>query len=239
MKSFYILVGIFVISFTMIGLAQQEIESHEIKWDVPELFAFHEVIYPIWHTAFPNKDIQMLKGFVDEVNDGAEKIFKVELPGILRDKEGKWTQGVEKFKASVDLYNKAAEGDDDKAMLDAAEKLHSDFEMLVRIIKPMSKEIDEYHQTLYMIYHYYYPEKDYLNLKAASSELHRKAGLIKSADIPRRAQSVKEKYIKIVDELIAATQILQNETEKDNFDHIDKLVENVHTKYQELEQLFD
>lgn len=239
MKSFYFLVSIVAISFTMTALAQQEIESHEIKWDVPELFSFHEVIYPIWHTAFPNKDIQMLKSFVDEVNDGAEKIFNVELPGILRDKEGKWKQGVEKFHASVDFYNKAANGNDDKAMLDAAEKLHSDFEMLVRIIKPMSKEIDGYHQSLYMLYHYFYPEKKHKEIKESASELLAKALIIKSAEIPKRAQSVKENYIKIVDELIAATQNLQNETEKDNFDNIDKLVENVHTKYQELEQLFD
>lgn len=240
MKKYFLSASI-IVSFILFSsvFAQEEKQSTETSSDVPELFAFHDVIYPIWHTAFPSKDIEMLKGYVDEVNSGAQKIYNVTLPGILRDKEEKWNSGVSKFKSSVEQYNKAAEGADNKAMLDAAEVLHSDYEMLVRIIRPMSKEIDNYHQTLYMIYHYYYPEKDYQKLKEAADELFKKAEILKSADTPRRAVNKKEEYLKAVENLYEATSTLKFSADKNEIERIDKLVETVHTKYQDMEKIFD
>jgi hypothetical protein len=239
MKQKQILVILFLLVTCLTLQSQEDPKSSETSWDVPELFSFHDVIYQIWHTAFPNKDINMLKGFKDDVNTGAEKIFEVKLSGILRDKEVKWKEGVEKLRYSVESYNRASEGDDDQAMLDAAEELHSDFEMLVRIIKPMSKEIDDYHQTLYMIYHYYYPEKDYIRLKEASSELYGKAGIIESSDIPRRALNKKDEYLSLVENLFTATEKFMVAMQNNDLGKIDELVEEVHTKYQQLEHLFD
>lgn len=237
----YFLLSSFVILYAFIssGFAQEDKQISETSSDVPELLAFHDVIYPIWHTAFPNKDIEMLKEYVDEVNAGAQKIYNVSLSGILRDKEEKWKSGVSKFKTSVERYNEAARSNTDKEMLDAAEVLHSDYEMLVRIIRPMSKEIDNYHQTLYMIYHYYYPEKDYKMLKISAEELFTKAEILKSADVPRRAVNKKEEYLKAVENLFAATNNLKIASEKNEVEVIDKLVETVHTKYQDLEKIFD
>ncbi len=239
MKNYFLFVFLcMLLSFSLAGFAQEQKQISETSSDVPELFSFHDVIYPIWHTAFPNKDIEMLKGYVDEVNSGAQKIFGVELPGILRDKESKWKEGVEKLRTSVEKYNKAAEGDNDKEMLDAAEVLHADYEMLVRIIRPMSKEIDNYHQTLYMIYHYYYPEKDHEKLTEASLELFAKAEILKTADVPRRATNKKDEYINAVNHLYDATRDLKLAAENNKMENIDGMVEAVHTKYQNLEHIF-
>ncbi|MCK7482691.1 MAG: hypothetical protein M0C28_40405 [Candidatus Moduliflexus flocculans] len=95
--------------------------SQETESAVPELSAFHEVIYPIWHTAYPEKDIAMLKSLVPQVNELAAKVFAAKLPGILRDKQAKYDAGLAEFRKSVEAYNAAAKGSDDKAMLDAAE----------------------------------------------------------------------------------------------------------------------
>lgn len=239
MKPVCFLIGITLISFGLSALAQQEDESNETKWDVPELFAFHEVIYPIWHTAYPNKDIQMLKGFVNEVNSGTEKIFAVELPGILRDKEGKWKQGVEKLRLSVDEYNKASEYEDDQAMLDAAENLHSDYEMLVRIIKPLSKEIDEFHKELYMVYHYYLPENQIDKLKESSIELVKRAEAVLGSEAPKRIISKKDEYKTFVESLVQSAMKFRIVLENDELEKIDSVVEELHTNYQHLEKLFD
>jgi hypothetical protein len=40
---------------------QDKEHSSEISSSIPELSDFHEVIYPIWHTAYPDKDIKMMK----------------------------------------------------------------------------------------------------------------------------------------------------------------------------------
>ncbi|MBS4035114.1 MAG: hypothetical protein KGZ85_11665 [Ignavibacterium sp.] len=239
MKQKHILVILLLLVSCLTLQSQEDPKSSETSWNVPELFAFHDVIYQIWHTAFPNKDIKMLKGFKDDVNAGAEKIFEIKLSGILRDKEEKWKEGTEKLRSSVESYNRAATSDDDQSMLNAAEDLHSDFEMLVRIIKPMSKEIDDYHQTLYMIYHYYYPEKDYIKLKEASSDLYGKAGIIKSSDIPGRALNKKDEYLYLVENLFTATEEFMVAAQNNDLEKIDDLIEEVHNKYQELEHLFD
>ena len=41
--------------------SQEDEHSSEVNSSVPELFEFHDVIYPIWHTAYPEKNYQMLK----------------------------------------------------------------------------------------------------------------------------------------------------------------------------------
>lgn len=239
MKKFKLITLLLVFSIPFLVIAQQEESDTETSWDVPELFAFHDVIYQIWHTGFPEKNIELLKSLVDEVNSRAQKIFDAKLSGILRDKETKWKEGLDKFRVSVENYNKAAEENDEKQILDAAEALHSDFEMLVRIIKPMSKEIDDYHQTLYMIYHYFFPEKEYEKLGKAADELFIKAERLKSADIPKRAANKKDEYLKVVENLYEATSALKHAFEQDEIEGIDKYVETVHTKYQDLEKLFD
>ena len=72
--------------------------------------AFHEIIYPIWHTAYPEKDIAALKGFVPEINKLAGKIFEAKLPGILRDKEAAWQAGLAEFKKSIDGLQRRRQG---------------------------------------------------------------------------------------------------------------------------------
>ena len=58
--SFYLI----IIFFTLIcvNLFSQDAErKSEIDSSVPELFDFHEIIYPIWHTAYPEKIIPCSK----------------------------------------------------------------------------------------------------------------------------------------------------------------------------------
>ncbi len=41
----------------------------ETKSEIPELTAFHEVIFEIWHTAYPAKDTKTLTGLVPRINE--------------------------------------------------------------------------------------------------------------------------------------------------------------------------
>jgi hypothetical protein len=91
-----IVVCLLVLAAAPVPAIAQETESA-----VPELAAFHEVIYPIWHTAYPDKDIAMLKSLVPQVNELAAKVFSAQLPGILRDKQAKYDAGLAEFRKSV------------------------------------------------------------------------------------------------------------------------------------------
>jgi cytochrome c556 len=220
--------------------SQDDQHSSEINSSVPELFDFHEVIYPIWHTAYPEKNYSMFKELLPDVNSGAEKIYSAVLPGILRDKQAEWNEGVTKFRSSVERYNKAMQGTDEDEMLKSAEELHSDFEMLVRIIKPVTKEVDEFHKVLYMIYHHYWPNKDMEEFGTAVDELEMRAEELNKCSLPKWASDKSDEFKDQAQKLYDSTKHLKamkNANADDS--EIEKAIENVHNNYVALERLFD
>jgi hypothetical protein len=177
---------------------------------------------------------------VTDVNTGAEKIYLAELPGILRDKESEWKKGVSEFRSSVEKYNEAMKGSDEASMLSAAENLHSNYEMLVRIIRPVTKEVDEFHKVLYMIYHHYWPNKDMEKFNKAVDDLEMRAEELNKCILPKWASDKSEEFSVESEKLYESTKNLK-ELKDANAEEseIDKAVENVHSNYVNLEGLFD
>ncbi|QQS34894.1 MAG: hypothetical protein IPM56_11545 [Ignavibacteriales bacterium] len=216
----------------------QEYE-HETDKNIPALSDFHEVIYPIWHEAFPEKNYQLLRDFSDDVKNSAQKIYEVELPGILRDKESKWSEGINKFKMSVEEYVSASMGDDDARLLKAAEVLHSNYENLVRTIRPVLKEVEEYHKDLYMIYHHYLPGNELDKVKGLTSGLMLKAEALKDAKLPSRLSAKQDQFDKAVVELIGNTKIFISSVESEDPEIMNQKLDEMHSSYQKLEAVFD
>ena len=228
----------FLISFQL--FCQQDQHSSEIDSSVPQLFDFHEVIYPIWHTAYPENDYAMLKEMVPEVNSGAEEIYSAQLPGILRDKQQEWDNGIAKFRTSVEQYDLAMNGDDETAMLKSAEELHSAYEMLVRIIRPVTKEVDEFHKVLYIIYHHYWPNKDMIEFGEAVDDLEILAEELYKCVLPKWAADNAEAFKEQSQKLYEATKNLKSLKDSDADDaQLGKAVDDVHSNYVALESLFD
>jgi hypothetical protein len=214
-------------------------QTQDTVWRVPELDEFHEVMYPIWHTAYPAKDYDALKKFVEEVNIKAKKIYSATLPGIQREKQLKWNEGVMQFQTSVADYNKFAAGDDNEGLLKAAENLHTKYEMLVRTIRPVLKEMDDFHKTLYIVYHDYLPNKNYKKLGKVTDLLIKKAKAVTKAKLPARLESKKDAFTLAAAELLISTQDLKKRVRANNKISIDAAVENMHSKYQQLEHIFE
>jgi hypothetical protein len=238
-KLFFVL---FVISFLFIGKNSfSQIDSSEISWTVPELIKFHDVIYLIWHEAYPAKDVKALKGFIPEIKTSMESINNAKLPGIVREKEGKWKEGLIDFNKAAEEYYKAAEGSDDQAMLDAAEKLHSKFEMMIRILKPVLKEIDEYHKVLYVIYHKFFPDKKFTEIINVMDDLIQKADAIVKVDEEKLKKRLKDKYsdfFPVAKELYDNTVSLKEILKTNDAAQINTAVEKMHSSYQKLEAIF-
>lgn len=219
------------------GFALQE--ERETESQVPELTSFHDIIYPIWHTAYPEKDYAALRKFAPEVRSHAEKIYAAKLPGILRDKEAKWREGVEEFRKAVETYLAAAASDDDAALLSAAELLHAKYEMLVRIIRPVLKEVDAFHRVLYVVYHKHLPDQNYEAIASRSEEMVRLAEAILAASLPRRLEGKEEAFRLASRELLDSTQDLLELAKSGPGPAMAAAVERVHTAYQSLEKVFD
>jgi hypothetical protein len=235
-----IILGILLALMVGLGLASAAQDmAKETKSEVPELTAFHEVIYPSWHTAYPDKDVKALRGFVPQINELAAKIYAAKLPGILREKEAVWKEGVAQLKKAVEAYGTAAAGKDDKALLDAAEALHSRYEGLVRALNPVLKEMDEFHQVLYVFYHKYLPEKSYDKIRGDSAGLVAKAEAVAKATLPKRLEAKSDAFNKAAAELLAATKALDAAGQAHDHAGMEAGVEKVHAKYQALQALFE
>ena len=226
--------GLMALAALALPAAAQETESA-----VPELAAFHEVIYPIWHTAYPEKDIAMLKSLVPQVNELAEKVFAAKLPGILRDKQAKYDAGLAEFRASVEGYNAAAKGTDDKAMLDAAEVLHAKYEKLVRTLQPVLKEMEDFHKVLYVVYHTDLAAKNWDAVRAAAPDLKAKAEAVTQAKLSTRLQPKADAFAKASGELVKAATVLAGLGAKADGAAVEQAVQNLHSRYQDLEKIFD
>jgi hypothetical protein len=214
-------------------------QTQDTVWRVPELDEFHEVMHPIWHDAYPAKDYDALKKYVDEVNVKAKAVYSATLPGIQREKQLKWNEGVIQFQAAVEDYNKNSAANNNDALLKAAENLHSKYEALVRIIRPVLKEMDDFHKTLYVVYHDYLPKKNYEKLGNVIDDLIKKAKAITTAKLPTRLESKGEIFHLAALELEISTLELKISSLKNNKSSIDTAVENMHTKYQNLEGIFE
>ncbi len=227
------------IAFALLAVAAGPVPAQETEGTVPEIAAFHEVIYPIWHTAYPDKDIAMLKSLAPQVNELAAKIFAAKLPGILRDKQAKYDAGLAEFRVSVEAYNAAAKGSDDKAMLDAAELLHAKYEKLVRTLQPVLKEMEEFHKVLYVVYHTDLPAKNWEAVRAAAPDLKAKAEAVTAAKLSTRLQPKAEAFAKASGELVKAATALAGLDPKADGAAVEQAVQKLHSRYQDLEKIFD
>lgn len=234
MKKLILLIAVF--SIQMLG---QE-KEHEIKSEVKALTEFHDVIYQIWHTGWPEKNIKFLSSLLPDVENKGEAVINAELPGILRDKKAKWESKITAFSTSIKEYKSAVEQNDSSGILNAAEKLHSHYEMLVRTIRPVLKEVDAFHQVLYMLYHYYLPNYDFEKIKASSKEMVVKMDELNKAQLPVRLKQNQQKFDKARLELEMAVKKLNDVIVMgDNKNSVENAVDKLHAKYEDLENVFN
>ena len=218
---------------------QAEFDSTEIKTEVPALVEFHDVIYPIWHVAYPSKDYSALRSYVTDIDTGAQKIYDAKLPGILQDKQEMWDKGIDEFKIAVEEYNKIAADKDDEMLLKAAENLHTSYESLVHIIHPVLPELDRFHQVLYMIYHKYLPQEDYQQMYLVSDDLVSRAETLSKVQLPKTDKALLEKFKNYTEDLLHASQKLRDQLKSSNFEVVKYGVDEVHRDYQKIESLFN
>jgi len=229
----------FTFVFFSIGFTQV---SHQMdtSWEVPELWDFHEVIYQLWHEAWPEKDTKVLKSLVPEIEEGYKKLSDAKLPGILRDKADSWDSGIKHMGEIIGIYKEASEKEEVQPLLDAAEALHSQFEELVRLIRPVSKEVDLFHQELYKIYHYYMPDYDYEKIKVSVANLRDLADNLENAKLPGRLKDKKEDFQKAISDLRKKVESLAEVVAQGNDQaKIEKSIESMHTAYQDLEGVYN
>jgi len=249
----FIIVCCFMLSLAACGEKEQENISNEetdtkaespvvveTSSEVPELWDFHDVIYQIWHEAWPEKNTEMLTDLIPEIEAGFTKLKEAPLPGILRDKHEAWINGIEDMEKIIKTYKENAAAGQKEALLKTAEDLHTQFEMLVRLIRPVMKEIDQFHQELYMLYHYYMPEFNVQKIKDSTAELLLRMEPIEKAKLPARLTDKQSVFDQAKTDLKKSlNQLQQTVADEADKDQVNKAIETVHDKYQTLVEIFE
>ncbi|MFH0988435.1 MAG: hypothetical protein V1799_00275 [bacterium] len=230
------LIAIMICAFPLFA---QDNHAAEVTAKVPELGKFHATIYKIWHTAWPKKDVEMLKSLLPEIEKGYQSLQTAKLPGILRDKKGAWDAKLAEIGETVKAYKASMEANDSEKLLKEAEKLHMQYEGMAKTINPILKEMDEFHQSLYTLYHYNMPQYDLEKIKGSVTELVAKMQPLNAAALPERLKSKTEKFTQARTELGESVKALAKVIDGKDKKAITTAIEKMHSNYQKLEKVFE
>ena len=219
--------------------AGSEVTQEELTSAVPELRNLHEVVYPLWHTAFPEKDYDLIKELLPQLESLTTKLDEAKLPGILRDKQEVWDQGKKRLKAALQGLKSAVTSDDKEEMIKHTEAFHTYFERLVRTIRPVVAELDAFHKEMYKLYHYYAPNYELEKIRSTVLAMEEKLAPLKQVQLPKRLAERQAGFETAVQELAAAVNELAMTVKVDDKDAILEAVEKAHTAYQKTEHIFN
>jgi hypothetical protein len=211
----------------------------ETQADVPALHTFHTVIYTLWHTAWPKKDTTLLASLLPDIEQGAAAVADAKLPGILRDKQPAWSQGVRELRDIVEHYATAVKQENTQGLLDAAEQLHTQFERLVRVVHPALKELDQFHAVLYALYHHYVPDNNLTAIRASADDLRGAMDALNNATLPARLKQKAEAFSHARVRLAGSVEAFGRAVQTGNEGMIKSSLEILHTDYQRVERVFE
>jgi DNA mismatch repair ATPase MutS len=185
----------------------------------------------------------MLTQLLPEIQKGAAAVTKAELPGILREKKGLWESGVKNLNQTLVEYEAAVKSGNGDRLLSAAEQLHMRYEGLVRAIRPVLKELDDFHVVLYMLYHYYTPQSDLPKVRDAAAKLTERMATLEKATLPQRLAAKAESFNKarkqLAEAVIALDHTVKTDSEEKLKESLKSAVDGVHGKYVALEKIFE
>ncbi|HPK71966.1 MAG TPA: hypothetical protein PLN93_08495 [Vicinamibacterales bacterium] len=225
-------------AFLALPAAAQAPKAEDLKAAVPELEAMHDVIRPLWHEAWPAKDAKAMAALLPDIERHAAAVANAVLPGILRDKQAAWLAKVTDLKAAVASYKAAVGSGDHEALFKAAEKVHAEYEGLVKIVRPVLKEMEEFHAALYVLYHHQLSPFQMAKVSESVGILKLKMDALNTAVLPARLSAKADAFglqrarlSKAVDDLVAA--VAGRDEVK-----VRAAIEQMHAEYENLERVF-
>ena len=215
------------------------ITDEETAASVPALGEMHKVVYPLWHSAYAEKNYALIKELLPRADTLVAALDAAKLPGILREKQEAWDAGKANLKSVLSQLHDAAKADNQEEMLKQTEAFHAGFERLVRTVRPVVPQLAAFHQELYKLHHYYTPQYDLAKIREAAAAMEEKLPALKEAQLPKRLTDRQEKYNAAVLKLEGAVKEFSATAKTDAKEKILAAEEKVHAAYQEIEKLFD
>ncbi len=99
--------------------------------------------------------------------------------------------------------------------------------------------MDDFHKVLYGVYHTDLPAKNWAAVRAAAPDLKAKAEAVTAAKLSTRLEPKAEAFAKASGELAKAANVLAGLGPKADGAAIEQAVQKLHSRYQDLEKIFD
>jgi hypothetical protein len=215
-----------------------EVPTEETAAQVAELEALHSVMEPMWHEAFPAKDIAAIQAAVAQFEPLLAALDTARLPGILQDKQARWDEQKQLLKGTFDGFKAASAAGAPDQILAFAEAFHMNYEGMVRIIRPVVPELETFHQHLYGLYHYYGPGYDLEKIRRAADAMAEAVPPLRAAQLPARVAELQGTFEGLVDTLGVKVSELQTALQDPSKAGVQAAIEAVHSAYQAVEGIF-
>jgi uncharacterized protein YukE len=205
--------------------------------EVPQLETLHKSIYVLWHDAWPNKNYDLIKNTIPELEASVAELSKAKLPEMMHNRQDKWNSEIKGLNENLEGLKKSVSEDNKETMLSYTESIHSSFEKLVRALRPKLAELDSFHEDLYVLYHKHMPSGDVAAIKALLPSMKEKATKLQQAKLTRGLAEKQDAFDKKMIELQKAISQLEKSANKGDKKKTIAAGEQVHTAYEQLDGL--
>jgi hypothetical protein len=208
--------------------------------DTTDLFTkamddFHEVLVPLWHEAYPEKDFKAIREQAPLFSKKMFALLRAPLPNNLeKEKLDSLLAKRQMLSFYVSQLGMAAAEAEDSALASALEQMHWAYEELAKVFAVEIKELDSFHETLYFIWHDALPKKNYSAIKETVPVLKAEIDSLMKVSLPYGCQKDKEEFEKkrtaLKDAVYQVALVCQKGTNK----QIDDALTLMHEKFMEL-----
>lgn len=222
-----------------IALVAAPPEGQDEAFAVPALNVMHKIIHPLWHDAYPAKDIAKIRSFFPLIEEQYGVLKKVKFPQERPDRQMHWNKGISRMDSAITMYRMALEKNDEPALLTAVRALHDSFEHLVHVANPPVPEMDNFHQVMFRVFHDYLPAKQWENIRQAIPLFRERMDALNRAQLPKQLadkQAAFDAARQELDRAVSALAALQNS--RDNGTLL-QVLSRLHDAYKQLEKVMD
>jgi hypothetical protein len=201
---------------------------------------FHQVMAPLWHESFSEKDFEAIREKAPLLNDKLMVLLRVQAPAGLQQDEEKYRDFLGKRQElafQVTQVNLAAKDGPDSTLASAFEKMHWAYEELGKVFAEPIKELDSLHETLYFLWHKALPERDYKAIKETAPVLKAEADSLMKAPVPQRCAEKKDEFDKRRTALKDAIYQFAAKCESGSEEEIDEALKGAHERFVDLNSL--
>jgi hypothetical protein len=210
------------------GLLKQAIED------------FHQVLMPLWHESFPKKDFQTIRDKAKELEQKLMALIRVPPSAELsRDEERlrDYLSKRQELAFSVMELGRAAKDQPDSTLASAFESMHWSYEELAKFFAVDIEELDQFHETLYFLWHKALPERDYQAIKDTAPVLKTEVDSLMKIPVPSACKVKIEEFEGGKTALKDAVYMLVDACAKGSEDEIDAGLKAVHDRFVDLNLL--